>query len=152
MILLCVDFIFYLFIYLFIYFAFIEYILAGKNLLDYTKLFSPNEYKNNDKITYKYFKASSSDCVLIFVFAPLVCVPAGINSSVIGLNMCAIIAGIKNCKSIIKKKKKKHDKIVLLGKAKLDAIEILISEALIDSYISHDEFFSVNNVLREYNK
>ena len=30
--------------------------LAGKNLLDYTKLFSPNDYKKNDKIIYKYFK------------------------------------------------------------------------------------------------
>ena len=62
----------------------------------------------------------------------------------------AITAGIKNYKSIIKKKKKKHDKIVLLGKDKSNTIEVLISKALIDSYISQDEFVSVNNVLREY--
>ena len=36
--------------------AFIEYILAGKTLLDYTNLFSPNDCKKNDKIIYKYFK------------------------------------------------------------------------------------------------
>ena len=36
--------------------AFIEYMLAGKTLLDYTNLFSPNDYKKNDKIIYKYFK------------------------------------------------------------------------------------------------
>ena len=42
--------------------------------------------------------------------------------------------------------------IVLLGKDKLNTIEILISTALINSYISHDEFVSVNNVLREYNE
>ena len=30
--------------------------LAGKTLLDYTNLFSPNDYKNNDKIICKYFK------------------------------------------------------------------------------------------------
>ena len=36
--------------------AFIEYMLAGKTLLDYTNLFSPNEYKKNDKIIYKCFK------------------------------------------------------------------------------------------------
>ena len=47
---------------------------------------------------------------------------------------------------------KKHDKIVLLGKNKLNTIEVLISTALIDSYISHDEFVSINNVLREYNE
>ena len=34
----------------------------------------------------------------------------------------------------------------------LNTIEVLISKALIDSYISHDEFVSVNNVLREYNE
>ena len=39
---------------------------------------------------------------------------------------------------------------MLLGKDKLNTIEVLISKALIDSYISHDEFVSVNNVLREY--
>ena len=43
-------------------------------------------------------------------------------------------------------------KIVLLGKDKLDTIEVLFSKSLIDSYISHDEFESVNNVLREYNE
>ena len=36
--------------------AFIEYMLSGKTLLDYTNFFSPNEYKKNDKIIYKYFK------------------------------------------------------------------------------------------------
>ena len=36
--------------------AFIEYMLAGKNLLDYTNLFSPTDYQKNDKIVYKYFK------------------------------------------------------------------------------------------------
>ena len=30
--------------------------LAGKALLDHANLFSPNDYKTNDKITYKYFK------------------------------------------------------------------------------------------------
>ena len=54
--------------------------------------------------------------------------------------------------SSIKKKKKKHDTIVLLGKTKLDTMKILISKALIDSYISHDEFASVHNLLREYNE
>ena len=30
--------------------------------------------------------------------------------------------------------------------------EVLISEALTDSCINHDEFVAVNNVLREYNE
>ena len=36
--------------------AFIEYMLAGKTLLVYSNLFSPNDYKKNDQIIYKYFK------------------------------------------------------------------------------------------------
>ena len=36
--------------------AFIEYMLAGKKLLDYTNLLSPNDYKKNEKTIYKYFK------------------------------------------------------------------------------------------------
>ena len=36
--------------------SFIEYMLSGEILLDYTNLFSPNDYKKNDKIIYKYFK------------------------------------------------------------------------------------------------
>ena len=92
-------------------------------------------------------------CVSTSVFAPLVCVPAGIASSTVGINVSAIIPGIKRYKSVIKKKKKKkHGKIVFLGEAKLDTIEVLISKALVDSYISDDEFVSLNNVLREFNE
>ena len=80
-------------------------------------------------------------CVSNYLFASLVCVPVGITNSAVGLKICAITAGIKRCKSIVKKKKKKHDEIVLFGKTKLDIIEVLMSMALIDSYISHDEFF-----------
>ena len=39
-----------------IYIAFIEYMLAGKTLLDYTNFFSLNDYKKNDKIIYQYFE------------------------------------------------------------------------------------------------
>ena len=35
---------------------FIEYMLAGKTLLDHTNLFSPNDYKKNNKIICKYSK------------------------------------------------------------------------------------------------
>ena len=41
---------------------------------------------------------------------------------------------------------------MMLGKQKLTTTEVLISTALIDSYISHDKFVSVNNKLREYNE
>ena len=41
---------------------------------------------------------------------------------------------------------------MLLGKDKLNTTEVLISKALIDSDISHNEFVSVSNVSREYNE
>ena len=53
---------------------------------------------------------------------------------------------------MFKKKKKKHDKAVLLAKAKLNSIDVLVSKALIDLYISYGEFVSINNVLEEYDK
>ena len=89
-------------------------------------------------------------CISISTFGSLVRVPVCIMSYAIGITICAITAGIKKYKSIIKKTKKKHIQIVLLGKYKLNTIEALISRALTNSYISHEEFFSVNNVLREY--
>ena len=42
--------------------------------------------------------------------------------------------------------------IVLLAKTKSSGIEVLISKALNDSCISHDEFVLVNNVLKEYDE
>ena len=41
---------------------------------------------------------------------------------------------------------------MLLAKAKLNSIKVLICKALIDSYMNHGEFLSVNNVLKECNE
>ena len=59
-------------------------------------------------------------------------------------------AGIKKYKSINKKIKKKHDKIIYLAKSKLNSIEVLISKDLIDSNISHNELVLINNVMTEF--
>ena len=101
---------------------------------------------------FHVFISAVSGCVSISALASLVGVPVGIARSAVGLKTCASTAGIKRYKSIIKKKRKKHDKILLLGRDKLDTIEVLISKALIDSYISHGDFVSINNMLREYNE
>ena len=50
---------------------------------------------------------------------------------------------------VIKKKKKKHDKIVSLAKSNLNSIEVLTSKALVDSNISLEEFVLINNMLKE---
>ena len=40
----------------------------------------------------------------------------------------------------------------MLAKSKLNSIEVSISNALIDSVISHGEFVLTNNILKEYNE
>lgn len=53
--------------------------------------------------------------------------------------------------SIIKTKRKNHDKIVLLAtKQNLDSIKVLNSKAVIELFITQDEFVSLNNVVREF--
>ena len=129
---------------------------------DETRSYLLDEIKHNDLMSEKYKKTCNylnyvehllivastvTSCVSISAFASLIAIPLGITSSVVGIRICAIAAGIKKYKSIIKQKKK-HNKIVLLVKDKLNSIEVLISKDLIHSYISHDEFVSVNNILR----
>ena len=89
-------------------------------------------------------------CISISAFASLLGIPIRVTSSATGLKLCAIAAGMY--KSIIKNKKKKHDKIVLLERSKLNMIEVLVSKVLIDSNISHDEFVLINNGLKGYDE
>ena len=89
-------------------------------------------------------------CVSISAFASLVGFPIGITSSAIGLKIYTITGGIRKHKSMNKKKKKKHNKRVLLTKSKVNSIEVLICKALIDSNISQDEFLLINDVLKGF--
>ena len=135
--------------------------------IDETRTYLIEEINRNELVSKKHKKVCTTlnyiehvlilvstitRCVSIFVFASLVGIPIGFTSSAIGLIICAVTSGIKKYKSIIKKKKKKHDKIVLLAKSKLNSIEVLISKALIDSVISRDEFVLISNVLKKYNE
>ena len=88
-------------------------------------------------------------CVSISAFPSLVGIPVGIASFGVGIKIYAITAIIKKCKSTIKKKRT-HDKIVLLAKAKLNTVEVMNSKALFDSDTGHDKFVSVTDVLKEY--
>ena len=75
-------------------------------------------------------------------FASFLVISIGITSSAVGFTVCAIF----------KKKKKKHDEIVSLAKSKLNSMEVLIYNILVDSVIIHDGFVLTNNVLKEYNE
>ena len=52
----------------------------------------------------------------------------------------------------MKKKKKKHDKILMFAKSKLNSIETLISQALINMEISHEEFVAIFKEKDKYEK
>ena len=50
---------------------------------------------------------------------------------------------VKTLLNITRKKKKKRNKIIALARSKLNIIENLISQALIDFEISHEEFSKI---------
>ena len=54
--------------------------------------------------------------------------------------------------NITRKKKTKHDKILMLAKSKLNSIETLVSQALIDMEISHEEFITILKEKDKYEK
>ena len=84
-------------------------------------------------------------CVFISDFASFVGICIRSTSSANGLKICVLTAGFKMYKSMVKKKRKKQDKVVLLAKSKLNSIV-----SLNDSNISLDEFVLINNVLKEF--
>ena len=126
------------------------------------------EEKNQNKLINKKHKKSCkilnyinhllivictiTGCVYISVLASLVGIPIGISSFAVGLNICAITAGIKKYKSIVKKKKKKYNQTVLSAKSKLNSIEVLISKALTDSNTSktQDLVYLINRLKKEF--
>ena len=56
---------------------------------------------------------------------------------------------VKKLLKIRRNKKKRHDKILMLAKSKLDSIETLISQSLIDMEIIHEEY---STILKEKDK
>ena len=61
-------------------------------------------------------------CISISPFVSFVGVPVGTGSSEVGIKICAITAVNEKYKSVIKENRKKHDKLVMLAKTKLNTI------------------------------
>ena len=78
--------------------------------------------------------------------------PVGIASASFTLIFSLMAGIIKKLLSIIRNKKKKHDKIFMLAKSKLNSIETLVSQALIDMEISHEELAKILNERDKYEK
>ena len=93
--------------------------------------------------------SATSSGVSIISFTSIIGAPVGIASASFTLIFSLTTGIIKKLLSITRNKKKKHDKILMLAKSKIDRIETLISQALIDMEISHEEF---NAIIREKQK
>ena len=75
--------------------------------------------------------------------ATVIGIPAGITGASLAL-IFTIGTGIsKLLLKVTKKRKKKHNKIIELAKSKLNTIDTLLSSALNDSEISHEEFCNI---------
>ena len=101
-----------------------------------------NKYIVNLDYTDKIFivLSTSFGALSIASHATVIGIPVGITDASLTL-IFTISTGInKSLLQLTKKKKKKQNKIITLAKNKLNMIDILLSSALNDSKISHEEF------------
>ena len=87
--------------------------------------------------------SATSGGVSIISLPSVIGATAGIAATSFSLIFSLTTGIIKKLLSITRNKKKKHDKILMLAKSKLNSIETLVSQALIDLEISHEEFVTV---------
>ena len=90
--------------------------------------------------------------VFIFSFTSVIGVPVGIVSASFTLIFSITTGIVKKLLKITRNKKKKHDKILMLAKSKFNSIETLISQALNDMEISHEEFITIFKEKDRYEK
>ena len=96
--------------------------------------------------------SATSGGVCIISSASALGAPTGIAGASFTLIFSLTTRMIKKLLSITRNKKKKHDKILMLAKSKLSSIETLISQALIDMEISHEEFITILKEKDKYEK
>ena len=90
--------------------------------------------------------------VYICSFTSVAEAPEGIASASFTLIFSLTTGIVKKLLNITRNKKKKHDKILMLAKSKLNSIETLISQPLIDMEIRHEEFIAIFKKKDKYEK
>ena len=103
-----------------------------------------------DKILIVLSAASSG--VSIILFTSVVGTPIGIASAGLTFFFSVTTGIVKKLLNITRNKKKRHDKILMLAESKLNRIELLISQALIDMDISHEELVTTLTEKNKYEK
>ena len=92
----------------------------------------------------------TSGGVSIASFATTIGVPIGITSASFSLAFSLCTGLVKKLLKATRNKKKKHNKIVMLARSKLNSIEGKISEALTNNQISHEDFITIINEEKNY--
>ena len=95
---------------------------------------------------------ATSGGVSITYFTTVIRTPVGIATVSFTLIFSLTTGLTKKLLSITRNKKKKHDKRLALAKSKLNSIESLVSQALIDMEISHEEFITIANEKKSIKK
>ena len=86
----------------------------------------------------------------IVSYASVVAITAGITGASLTLVFTIGTGRSKSLLKLTKKRKKKHNKIIVLAKNKLNMIDTLLSSALNDSEISYEEFTNIINEANIY--
>ena len=89
--------------------------------------------------------SASFGTLSIASYASVVGIPAGITGASLTLVFTIGMGISKSLLKLTKKRKKKHNKITVLAKNKLNTIDTLLSSALNNSEISHEEFTNIIN-------
>ena len=92
--------------------------------------------------------SASFGTLSIASYAAVIGIPVGIAGSSLTLIFTIGTDISKSLLKVTKKRKKKHNKIIALAESKLNTTETLLSSALNDSKISHEEF---SNIIIEKN-
>ena len=101
--------------------------------------------------SFDYFEKSlivlsvTTGSISIASFATVIGAPVGIVSASFTLAFSISTGIIKKLLKTTRNKKKKHNKIVMLARSKLNSIESKISEALINSELNHEDFMKISN-------
>ena len=94
---------------------------------------------------------SATSCsISIAPFATVIGTPVGIASASLSLTFSLSTGTVKKLLKTTRNKKKKHNKNVMLVRSKLNSIESKVSEALINSEISHEDFMVIINEEKSY--
>ena len=109
-----------------------------------------NKYLVSFDYLYQIFitLSASFGTLSIASYASVAGIPAGITGASLNLVFTLGTGISKSLLNLTKKRKKKHNKIIVLAKNKLNTIDTLLSSALNDSKISHEEF---SNIITEKN-